>query len=272
MKTRIVRSNKSETERQNAELFKIKFQTSGKCISFRKAWGIPDKGFNTQKEHGFWYKKYIESINTYYKSDKYKERNNELKKKRREFADDKITESDIFFFSQRLAFANPEYKYEYDLNRMVLNSGKPIYWKDFIEQCILFNNPTYGFPQKPLPQPELRWNREYQFYDLIIENIFPDTVTKDFDEIDFTNKLKELKKKIPGHSEYHSKYKKNFDFGMKIIEIDKEDYLSDIEKTQDLNGIIYNKKSNPLWIKGKRERDRLRQNRSRMKKYIEKGM
>lgn len=261
-----------ETESQNAELFRIGFLDSSECLKFRKAWDIPEGGFDAQSDYDLWNKKFFQAISDYYASDKNKARLKKLGKKKMELGKGKITESDFAFYAQELAFANPNYKYGYDVMRVVLASEKPTYWKEYIEQCLVFKNPKYPAPWKPLPEPKLRWNEEFQFYDLVIENIFPDTGTKDFDDPRFTEKLDELKKKIPGNSSYRPRYKKNFSYGMDVLKLDAEaPYLVDTEKAQELSDKLKGKEKTPLvGITGKREKGRMRQNRGRYKKYLRK--
>ncbi len=255
------------TDYQVAFSFRTKFQKSKGCLKFRIAWGIPQLGFKNSADYYEWDKEHVKQINAYNKSEKYKEHQQKIKNKRQEYFDRKITEFDFKWYAQGVNFANPNFKFSYDIDQITLNSGMPIYWRDYIEECLLFENPRVTFPSKPLPEPTLKWNEMYQFYELIIDNIFPDTTTKDFDNKKFTKKLKELKLKIPGGRTPQSRKKKNFEFGIELLELDKQKpELSDFEKTE----TIKNKSliDNLDIVKERKIKNNTRQIRKRTKKYI----
>jgi hypothetical protein len=262
------------TQYQNALIFRQTFQKSNKCKKFRIAWGIPLDGFKDHQSYQAWYKKVLQETNEYYKSEKYKKQQKKLLDKRIQWAKGKITKSDLHLFGLRATFAIPLPKLTYDIDTYTIESGKPIYWRYYIEECLLFETPRLSFPTRPLPDPKLKWNFDYQFYELIIENVFPDTTTKDFDDKKFTGKLNKLQKKLLGYEEKKSRQKKSVEFGLQIINADeKKPYLSDLEKAEEITGEKYigNKKSDLMWINKKREGDRIRQIRKRTKKYMDKS-
>ena len=252
-------------EYQEALLFRLSFQKSKQCLLFRVAWGIFGYGFKNYGEYNEWYKNLIEKTNTYYKSKKEKDRKNKILEKRKELSDGKITDTDFRFFAHRSTFAIPLNKYNYDIDQITIHSGKPIYWRDYIEECLIFETPLSFFPIRPLPEPELKWDFENQFYELIIENVFPDTTTKDFDRKEFTEKLKKLQKKLPGYKDKKTRVKRSFDFGMKVKSLDDTTKLTDWEKGEEIEGEAEFENFGSI---EKRRKNKVKQARHRFKGYM----
>ena len=75
------------TDYQVAFSFRTKFQKSKECLKFRIAWGIPQFGFKNSADYYEWDKEYVKQINTYNKSEKYKEHQQKIKNKRQEYFD-----------------------------------------------------------------------------------------------------------------------------------------------------------------------------------------
>lgn len=259
---------KKETPKayQDAYIFRVQFQQSDFCCQFRKAWKIPETGFKNHKEYEKWYVKLIEDTNTYCKSKKYKD----VEKKKEEMR--KLNDQNLKLFSLRSMFAIPLTKFTYDVDKATLRSGKPVYFRDYVEECLLFENPRISFPTRPLPEPKLQWNFEHQFYDLVIENIFPDTTSKDFDNKKFTQALEKLKAKLPGYTEKKTRTKKNFDKGVAVIAIDtQEPHLDDFQKMElvlgeDLALGLLDAEEN----KEQKIKNNIKQTRSRTKKLFKK--
>ncbi len=257
----------TKTGRQQAEIFRLIFQDSKRCRMFRNLWGISPKGFNNREKYRNWDKKIINETNEYRKSEKYKKFKEQINKKKLDHAKGKATQFDLELFSQDIQLHDPSYKLEFDISNITLKSGKPIYWRDFIEQCLFFKNPDICFPDKPLPTPTLKLDSRYQFYELIIDNIFPDTDIKDFNSKSFREQFEKLRVKLPGFNKLAPRYRKDLEFGLKLIEIDRNmPYLSDFEKYEKITGEDWAQKVN-----GKQEKNiknKVRQARLRIKKLL----
>lgn len=263
-----MRVNKqTKTGRQQAEIFRLIFQESKSCKMFRIRWGIPAKGFKNRNDYYKWNNELNKEINEYHKSNKYKKYREEIKRKKIEQAEGKIRQFDLDLFVQNIVLRDPYYKLEHDISWITLKSSKPIYWRDFIEQCLFFENPDICFPDKPLPTPKLEWNSKYQFYELVIKNIFPDTDAKDFTNRYFLREFEKLKIGLPGFNNLKPRHRKDLDFGLKLIEIDRSrPYLSDFEKYEEITDEDWARKVN---LKQERKiKDKVRQARIRINKLL----
>jgi hypothetical protein len=249
---------------QDALIFRTAFQQSKFCIQFRKAWKIPEEGFKDYKEYEKWNVQLIEDTNAFYKSKKYKN----IEKKKEEMR--KVNDQDLNIFCLRSIFVIPLLKFNYDVDNATLRSGKPVYFRDYIEECLLFKIPRISFPTRPLPEPKLQWDFNNQFYNLTIENIFPDTTSKDFDNKKFTEALEKLKTKLPGYGEKKTRVKKNVESGLNLLEIDAKNLgLDDFQKFE-----LLTHQDLALEVDGKAEqkiKNNVRQNRLRVKKYLSKS-
>jgi hypothetical protein len=252
----------SPVQYQRALIFSVGFQKSEDCKSFRKAWAIPAEGFLGYPDWHVWEAKLIERTNTYYRSDKYKAGQAQITRKRLEVARGKITETDLKIFAMRKSWAIPLHKYDYDIDQITVASGLPIYWRDFIEQCLLFSTIERMYVQpirKPLPTPRLKWNFYGQCHEMVIEDVFPDTNVRDFTSKKFTRQLQELQKKLPGYSAKKPRRKKTLEFGLEIQKLDQQSKLTDMEKADAIMGEIGGLDFGSL--------DRKRSNRVRQARY-----
>lgn len=252
---------------QDAYIFRVNFQQSDRCLEFRRAWKIPESGFKHYKEYEKWHIKLIKGTNAYYKSEKYKDVEKKKEKMR------KLNDQNLKLFSLRSTFVIPLLKFSYDIDQITIrSSGKPVYFRDYIEECLLFETPRISFPTRPLPEPKLQWNFEHQFYDLIIQNVFSDTTSKDFDNKKFTQALERLKAKLPGYTEKKTRTKKNFDKGVAVLAIDKQEpHLDDFQKMElvlgeDLALGLLDDEGN----KEQKIKNNIKQTRSRTKKLFKK--
>ncbi|RJO61202.1 hypothetical protein C4544_03465 [candidate division WS5 bacterium] len=254
------------TEYQEALLLKLWFQKSDECLKFREVWDIPAGGFTGYQEYNIWYQKLIADTNTYLTSDKYKEWQKKLTVKHKERYQGKITPVDVEIFAYRAHLTVPLHKFEHDVGQATIHSGKPVYWRYFIERCLLFKDFDVFPVTRPLPEPKTHWDNYTQTYDLTIENIFPDTTTKDFDDRRFTRKLKEMQKKLPGYQKSRPRLKRKLEYGLKALELDKQrPGLSDVEKTEELEGEV----SSGNWGEIERKRaNNLKHTRRRLKGYL----
>jgi len=262
--------NKKETKtgRQQAEIFRLKFQDSNICKKFRIYWNVPLDGFKNRNEYYKWDEKHVQEVNEYRKSEKYKENREKIKEKKLEQAQGKISRFDLEFFAHRLGLYDPSAKLEFDISHITLKSGKPIYWRDFIEQCLFFANPDICFPDKPLPEPKLKWSNTYQYYELIIKDIYPDTDIKDFTNRKFLKEFEKLKEKLPGFNNLEPRYRKDLDFCLKLREIDKTmPYLDDFQKYEHVTEEDLSQTTNLK--QEKKIKNKVKQARLRTKKLLE---
>ena len=253
---------------QATYLIKRKFQASPECLEFRKAWKIPVQGFQDRKEFSLWSKSLIRDTKAYCQGAKYRQDQQQILKKRKHEYEGKITHLDFKLFAFEKWLLVPLHKFNYDIDQITKEFGQPIYWRSFIEQCLLYKD-FEPFPvQRPLPEPKLHWNNFSQSYDLTIENVFADTTTKDFDKQEFTEKLKELQKKLPGYTEKQTRKKKGFVLGRGVLETDvKHPRLSDIQKYEEIFGEVT---SEDFGEEERRRAKSIKQARYRYGKYIKK--
>lgn len=254
-------------EYQVSSMFKRAFQSSPHCLKFREAWKIPIKGLGNEQEYATWYGSLIQETNEYYQSERYRGVQEKIKEKRKEVYEGKITDNELKFFASQKWLLVPLHKFDYDVDQTTLASGRPVYWRDFIERCLLFEEFDIFPVRKPVLQARLYWDNYSQSNDIKIENIFPDTTTKDFDNPEFVKKLKELQTKLPGYTKKQTRIKKNFEFGQRLLKLDAErPGLSDIQKVEEIDGPV----NSVNW--GEEERrlaKKAKQTRYQLKKYLE---
>lgn len=222
-------------EYQESTLFKMGFQESEMCYIFRRAWHVPPDGFDDHESYIIFHSDLQEKDLAYVKTEKYLKRHTELIKKRRAWANGKVTDGELEFAERNFVRFVPSIKYNEDIDYVVRKSKKPIYWRGFIEECLLFKNVNPTLVMRPLPEPKLSWSNYLQRNELTIENIFPDTTVKDFSNREFTEKLKKSQKKLIGYGLTRRK-KPNFSFGMKVFELE-DSGLSNIEKADKVRGV-----------------------------------
>lgn len=252
-------------EYQATYLFKRTFQASALCLDFRKAWRIPIGGFKDEKEFKPWYKSLARESNEYVQSEKYSEDQEQIQEKIKQESENKITRTELELFASDKRTLIPVEKFDYDIDQVTLESGKPVYWRRFIERCLLFGDFDFYPVLKPPLDLNLRWHNDSQSYDLTISNIFSDTTTKDFDDPGFTKKLKELQAKLPGHTNKKIRKKKNFEFGLQIHKVDTEHPgFSDVQKSEEIMGEVDSIDFGP---EERRRAKKVRQTRYRLKQY-----
>lgn len=253
------------TQYQEALLFKLAFQKFNHCLKFRKAWKISDKGFVDYREYNIWYNKLLENSNKYLTSKKYKDYQQQVVDKRKDYHQGKITKNDLELFATQVHLTIPIQKYEFDIDQITICSGKPTYWRYFVERCLLFDDFEISPITRPLPEPKLCWDSYNRVYELFIENIFPDTTTKDFDNPSFTRRFRELQKKLPGYQFSRPRLKKKIEYDLKVLELDLGAKLSDSEKTEEIEGEV---DSLDFGVVEKKRTNKLKQTRYRLRKYI----
>ena len=258
---------KTLREYQEPELFKVKFQPSSICRSFRAAWDIPPDGFMDYGIYSTFHTNLREKDCDFAKSEECLKHHTKLIESRKAWAKGKITNGDLDLAERRFAHFIPSVKYDEDLDLVVHLTKKPVYWRNFIEECLLFRDVRPTLVTQPLPEPKVSWNNNLQRNELTIGNIFSDTAAKDFTDRRFTEKLKKLQKKLP---EYGSipRGKKSFSFGMKVLELENSG-LSDREKADKIAGINIDGED---FMKSPREdlksKNRVKTTRRRMKQRI----
>ena len=249
------------TAYQKALLFKLRFQKSKLCKNFRKEWSIPQNGFKDNKGYQKWYSDLIAKTNKYYKSKKCQESRNILKQKRKDRSSGKISDAEFIRYVFIEDYKVPSYRYEVQLSRTVVQAGKPMYWKYFIEQCLLFNNYDVLPITRPVPKPNLEWNPYVGAYYMTIDNIFSDTTIEDFRNKSFTEEFKKLQKKMPGYEDKKPRLKPKLEYAIAISEIaagaDFEDYEGKGIEEKD------------VFSREKRTQNSNKQTVHRLKKYLE---
>jgi hypothetical protein len=220
---------------QEPELFKAKFQRSATCHSFRRAWNIPPDGFRDYGIYSTFHTDLREKDRDFAKSEECLKHHAKLIESRKAWAKGKITNGDLDIAERRFAHFIHSVKYDEDLDLVVHLSKKPVYWRSFIEGCLLFRDARPTLVTRPLPEPKVLWSNDLQRNELTIGNIFPDTTAKDFTDRRFTEKLKELQKRLPGYGP-RPRSKKSFSFGMKVLELENSG-LSNQEKADKIAGI-----------------------------------
>lgn len=250
-------------EYQEAEVFKLDFQESKECKDFRKAWGIPREGFPDHQSYQQWNAKLIETTNAYTRSERYIRDRKQIKEKRKEEFERKITRTSFKVFANHVQLRIPLFKYEFDVDQTTIKSGQPIYWREFIEKCILMNNFEAMPVRRPPPEPRVSWSNDSFMYELVIENIFPDTTQKDFNDRWFKKKFKDLQTKLPGYKKIRPRRKKKFDYVLGVLKADDEmPDTSDIEKSDHIEGV---NESEDLAGTDRKRLNRLKQTRHRLK-------
>lgn len=238
-------------------------------MEFRKAWNIPAQGFRDNREVTLWSKSLIRDTNAYCQSKKYRQDQQQILEKRKQEYEGKVAHTDVELFVSEKWLLVPLHKFDYDIYQITQESGQPVYWQRFIKQCLLLEDFEPYPVQRPTPEPKLHWSNSSQSYDLTIENIFADTTTKDFDNPEFTKKLKELQKKLPGYVGKQTRKKRGFELGRGVLEIDvKHPELSDIQKSDEIIGPV---KSVNFSSEERRRAKIIKQTRQRYGQYIKKS-
>jgi hypothetical protein len=222
-------------EYQEPELFKKKFQASETCRLFRQAWHIPAAGFDEYSSYAPFHEELRKKDRVYTESDEFIKRRAILLKARRKWADGKMTDGDLEFATYEFGRRLPSVKYDEDVDSIVRKSNKPSYWRNFIEECLLFREVRPTFITRPPLELKARWSNDLQQYEIVIGNIFYDTAAKDFTATDFTRKLKELQKKLSGHGR-KPRQKKSFGYGLKILELEGSG-LTNLQKADRIEGV-----------------------------------
>ncbi|MCC7004844.1 hypothetical protein IT397_02925 [Candidatus Nomurabacteria bacterium] len=236
-----IKSNSKETkEYQNAHLFWEKFRFSKLCLQFRVAWKIPAEGFMLKSQFVDWNKNLIDKTNKWLQSEKYKSYLEKRDKMKIQVACGTASQDLFFDFARKVWLTVPLYKYQADLNDLVKRFDLPLYWFDFVEECVLYAQPEIRRIVRPSPEPMVKWDNILQCYVLYISQIFPETTIEDFRTKRFVKKYKALLKKLPGYKMSLSRSKKQFVAIEKIINLPKKTYLADYELSDYLYGCIDN--------------------------------
>ncbi len=85
----------------------------------------------------------------YAESEEFIKRRAILLKARRKWADHKITDGNLEFATYEFGRRVPSVKYDEDLDSIVRKSNKPPYWRNFIEECLLFCEVRPTFITRP---------------------------------------------------------------------------------------------------------------------------
>jgi hypothetical protein len=253
-------------EYQAPELFKKKFQNSLECRKFRLAWQIPVNGYDDHRAYGTFYEHLHAQDRAYAKSEKFVSNRAILLEARKKWAEGKIRDGELEWNTREFERRIPSVKYDEDLDTIVRKSKKPPYWRNFIEECILFHDVDPTFISRPRLEPKLQWSNDRQDYEIIIGNIFADTTAEDFRSIGFAHQLKKLQTKLAVHAPTPRR-KKNFEPGLKLMDLE-DDKLTDREKADLIEGISPN---DPTFMKtpkqDEKRKSKIKSMRRRIKSY-----
>lgn len=265
--------NKIEDTReyQLAYLFWQKFKKSKSCLQFRVAWKIPHEGFSSREEYKVWEGDLFKKTNERFESAEYKELIAQRDQMRIRVAEGKASQSDFLVFAYSIEETIPLDKYRMDIAHLMNFWDQPLYWRDFIEQCVLFKDPTIRPVIRPIPSPKALWDNDLQTYILRIENIFPDTPLIDFHAKHFTREYFRLVKKLPGYPKKKERFKESFETQKKYFDLKSEKSsqyglgnkkLSDYE----LGDRLYEKTENG--VQETKNKERAKKIRQRMEKFV----
>lgn len=251
-------------ELQEAEIFALRFQASDRCLDFRKAWDVPEDGFKTRNEYVEWQARLNDQSNKYIGSENYQQLEKAIREKKLSVAQGFATDTELKWLANRAWKMVPVHKFSFDVGQVAIQEGKPEYMCDFVEQCLLFKKPDMIGIIRPTLKPKLVWDDYACVYSLVIENVFPDTTTKDFDDPWFTRELRALQKKMVGYTEKKARKKSTYDYGIKLRVLDERfPAMTDAEKADEIFGDIQDV---DFAEKEKRRKATVRQLRRRMGK------
>lgn len=256
-----IRDVETMREYQEAQLFKRDFQRSRQCQLFRVAWGMPLDGFPDYQSIEAWEDRSQTRFDEFMKTEKFKSQQAALVGKRHLWADGKISKGELEIEERGFSMLEPQTKFDIDLERLLVKLNKPLYWREFVEDCILYRDvDDFTFITRPTPKPVLKWSNSLQRNELTIQNIFPDTTIKDFSHTEFVEELKKLQKKLPG-SGIRMRAKRSFKAEQELQALDAETGLHDYEKAD----VIY-KPSDDSAQEDQKRKNRVKQVRHRSKK------
>lgn len=254
-----------------AYFFSKQFTASKSCLQFRVAWKIPHEGFSSLAEYKTWKSDLIKKTNERFKSAEYKDLIAQRDQMRIRVAEGKASQSDLLVFAHSVEETIPLDKYRMDLTHLTNFWGKPLYWKDFIEQCVLFKDFKIYPVIRPTPSPKAFWDNDLQTYILRIENVFPDTPLIDFHAKRFTREYLHLVKKMPGYPKKKERIKVDFETYKKYFVINSEKSsghalenrkLSDYELGERLYG------STEDGVQETKNKERAKKKRQRIEKLV----
>lgn len=253
-------------ELQEAQLFVARFQASERCRKFRDAWDIKKIGFKNHRAYKVWQSRLNRRSNEYLQSEQYQLLQEQVREKKLQAAQGLITDFELRWFAERVWRSVPVRKFDYDIVQVTIQENKPEYMCDFIEQCLLFEKPNMAGIIRPSLKPKLTWDGYHGMHHLVIENVFSDTGTKDFDDPRFTRDLKKLQKKLAGYATKKSRLKRTHDYGerLQILDSERSD-MRDAEKADALFGEVTNV---DFSVDEKRRKGRVRQIRHRRNKRL----
>ncbi len=225
-------------EYQEADIFRREFQDSETCKDFRARWKIPQNGLENSDQFEEWEKGWMKYYDRFEKTEKFKTQYKRLKRVRVQFGLEPPHVSDLEWAELQFSLLHPLNKFDFDLDRLTLRTlRKPLYWRPFIRDCVLFHTVESEMISRPVPKPRLSWDNRLQRNVITIEDIFPDTTVSDFNSTDFTEKLRELQKKLPGYG-ILPRVKKNFKIEQVLPDLDSQGALSDALKADEVYGPI----------------------------------
>ncbi len=175
----------------------------------RNYWNIPTKGFTGDKEVSKFFKNLEKQDDAFYDSDEYKERYQQLKEKRDGNSFKEYTFKQRQKDLRKLDAKSPLHKYRSQLDKIRVKLDLSIFWTDFIEAYLLFND---------INAPLANTRAEFSSYQRgeephIVIRVWEHTKLRDVESI--WPLVEFHQKKLPG---YKQRYKKK---DLEIIERDK---------------------------------------------------
>jgi len=229
MPKKLITKIEQTKEYQIAWVFLAWFRSSKPLLEFRVAWKIPPTGFSSQKEQKVWEEGLFKQTNLWLASDKYLKYLKQRDIKHIEAAQGKISWSDFQIFARSVSLTIPLIKYAADLDNLLLYTELPLYWRNFVERCVFYNEPKICPVNRPAPQTKIEWDNDLQCKTAHIVNIFADTPISDFRSKQFAREYLKLVKTLPGYKIAKTRSKKNFDKYQKAFQLSKDEKGSDYE-------------------------------------------
>ena len=181
---------------QDARIIYLKLQKSGYIARFRNIWGLPAKGFSNKANYQKWHSEFLVKRANKFLANEYKVMEKEMGKKRRQWANGKISFSDIEDFGHKMAVSNPLYKFDYDVETIMTFLHIPERYKRFVEMSLVIKSPPDFYPtDRPMPRPLLHTDPNTGRKELLIQT-YGDTKLEDFRSRYFAYQFKRLQPKV----------------------------------------------------------------------------
>lgn len=184
-------------EGQDVKIIYLKLLNSGYISRFRDIWGLPSTGFSNWNNYYKWRGAFLNKrANNFFVSEEYKAMGDEMKRKKQQWADDKIPYSEIDAYGLKIQRANPVWKFDDDIETVMTILRIPERYKAFIEGALILKiPPDYFMISKHLPKPFLHTDPNTGRRKLLIETC-GDTKLEDFRSPVFIHHFKKLQPKV----------------------------------------------------------------------------